>query len=491
MAINNGVQLITYVDRLGKGALSDLQVLLEHELKGVFKGVHLLPFFYPIDGEDAGFDPIDHTQVDKRLGNWDSIKRLGAEQDIMADLIVNHMSAQSVPFKDVLEHGKSSKYWPLFLTKDAVFNENDDDAIAKVFRPRPTPFFSEYTLANGESVPFWTTFTSNQIDIDVESDLGRDYLTSILDTFAQNNVNLIRLDAAGYAIKRAGTNCFMLEETFEFIEALSQRARELDMQCLVEIHSHYQTQIDIAKRCDSVYDFALPPLVLHTLFSRNASALAHWLTISPRNCFTVLDTHDGIGIVDVGPSGDKPGLLTESQIDTLVEKIHVKSKGESQKATGAAASNVDLYQINCTYFNALGGNEEAYLIARAIQFFSPGIPQVYYGGLLAAENDMELLAKTNVGRDINRPYIGHKDIKTHLQKSVVQGLLKLINVRNQSAAFAGEFDVSYQDELLRMTWQNDSDTATFELSMATLDASVKLQSASADSEFSIKSLLAQ
>ena len=166
----------------------------------------------------------------------------------------------------------------------------------------------------------------------------------------------------------------MLEETFEFIEELSNRARGMGMQCLVEIHSHYQTQIDIAARCDSVYDFALPPLVLHTLFTKNAEALAYWLSISPRNCFTVLDTHDGIGIVDVGASGDKPGLLNADAINALVEQIHVNSNGESKKATGAAANNVDLYQVNCTYYDALGKDDFAYLVARAIQFFSPGIP---------------------------------------------------------------------------------------------------------------------
>ena len=135
----------------------------------------------------------------------------------------------------------------------------------------------------------------------------------------------------------------MLEETFEFIEELSNRARGMGMQCLVEIHSHYQTQIDIAARCDSVYDFALPPLVLHTLFSKNAEALAYWLSISPRNCFTVLDTHDGIGIVDVGANGDKPGLLTADAINSLVDQIHENSNGESKKATGATANNVCLF----------------------------------------------------------------------------------------------------------------------------------------------------
>ena len=243
----------------------------------------------------------------------------------------------------------------------------------------------------------------------------------------------------------------------------------MNMQCLVEIHSHYQTQIEIAERCDSVYDFALPPLVLHTLFTQDASALAHWLSISPRNCFTVLDTHDGIGIVDVGASGDKPGLLENDAINALVEQIHANSNGESRKATGAAANNVDLYQVNCTYYDALGKDDFSYLLARAIQFFSPGIPQVYYGGLLAADNDMELLAKTNVGRDINRPYLSTSSVEKAIQKPVVKGLFELIKLRNHSNAFNGDFSVSYQNNVLTLNWDNQGDSARLEIDFTTTD----------------------
>ncbi|MDO6566441.1 sucrose phosphorylase [Alteromonas sp. 1_MG-2023] len=479
MSLRNGVQLITYADRLGEGNMSGLNKLLNTKLKGLFTGIHILPFYYPYDGEDAGFDPIDHTTVDERLGSWADVKQVGESMNIMADLIVNHMSAQSEPFLDVIKQGRESQYWPLFLTKQSVFIEDDEanianveEGIKKVFRPRPTPFFSEYELDNKEVVPFWTTFTANQIDIDVESELGKAYLESILQAFTQSNVDLIRLDAAGYAIKRAGTNCFMLEETFEFIEELSNRAHAMGIQSLVEIHSHFETQIAIASRCDSVYDFALPPLVLHTLFSKDASALARWLSISPRNCFTVLDTHDGIGIVDVGASGDKPGLLTHVQIDNLVKTIHVNSDGESRKATGEAASNVDLYQINCTYYDALGKDDEKYLLARAIQFFSPGVPQVYYAGLLGATNDMELLAKTNVGRDINRPYLSENDIDAALLKPVVKGLIALIQLRNNTKAFNGDFSVTNDEKTLLLVWTLGDDRAELRVEMSTLEAHI-------------------
>ena len=131
--------------------------------------------------------------------------------------------------------------------------------------------------------------------------------------------------------------------------------------------------------------------------------MGHWLTIRPQNGITVLDTHDGIGVIDVGTgTSGEAGLLEPREFDSLVETIHSRSNGQSRKADGAAAHNLDLYLVNCTFYDALGQSENEYLIARGVQFFIPGIPQVYYVGLLAGTNDMELLARTQVGRDINR-----------------------------------------------------------------------------------------
>ncbi|OUR60516.1 sucrose phosphorylase [Colwellia sp. 39_35_sub15_T18] len=464
--MKNNVQLITYVDRLTGSNIKELHNILNEQLANQFSGVHLLPFYYPIDGSDAGFDPIDHTKVDNRLGTWQDIKVLAEHYDVMADLIVNHISAKSDEFQDVLNNGKNSPYWDLFLTKDKVFpNGLTDEQQEKIYRPRPGSCFTEFALRDNESAEFWTTFTENQIDIDVSSKSGQDYLARILSTFAESNIKIIRLDAAGYAIKKAGSSCFMLEETFEFINELTDKANSVGIETLVEIHSYYQTQIEIAKRVDQVYDFALPPLILHTLFNKNFNALANWLKISPRNCITVLDTHDGIGIIDVGPMDGKAGLLTNKEIDTLVEKIHTNSEGESKQATGAAASNVDLYQVNCTYYDALGKNDFDYLLARAIQFFSPGIPQVYYAGLLAETNDMALLAKTQVGRDINRPYLNREHINKSLQKPITKALTTLISIRNSCNAFHGEFSFIFEQEQLTMLWENKDCSATLTVNL--------------------------
>lgn len=470
----NKIQLITYVDRLGDGKISDLNSMLSNEFKGLFGGVHILPFFYPIDGADAGFDPIVHTQIDKRLGDWNDIQQLTDKVEVMSDLIVNHISAKSEKFIDYIEKGNSSEYADLILTKDKVFSEiATEEQLSKIYRPRPGSPFTSFELKDGSEVDVWTTFTSNQIDIDVNSDMGEAYLENILDTFQKAKITMIRLDAAGYAIKKPGTSCFMIEETYDFIGELTQKAKSRGIKVLVEIHSFYKTQIEIAKRVDYVYDFALPVLVLDCLFNRNATNLLKWLSVAPRNVITVLDTHDGIGIVDVASENDIPGLIADEDLDKIVEKIHNNSKDTSRKATGAAASNLDLYQVNCTYFDALGQDEHAYLIARAIQFFVPGIPQVYYVGLMAGENDMQLLYETNVGRDINRHYYTMQEIDGYIKTDFFAKFQKLMVFRNTHKAFNGQFEVLETSAAnLNIKWSNETAWASLVLNLENMSLDI-------------------
>ena len=316
--MKNQVQLIAYVDRFSGGGLGELRQLLEGHFAGLFGGVHLLPFFWPIDGADAGFDPIDHTKVDPRLGSWDDIRSLSRHVEIMADLIVNHISSRSPQFLDFHQRGEESPFAGMFLTLGRVFpNGARESDLLRIYRPRPGLPFTKMRLANGTEHLLWTTFTSEQVDIDVRHPAGRQYLTRILDQFQEAGIRVIRLDAVGYAIKKPGTSCFMIPETFDFIAELRADANARGIEVLVEIHTHYQDQIEIANQADWVYDFALPPLVLHTLYRRNACHLKRWLEISPRNAVTVLDTHDGIGVLDVGPTRNKehevPGLLPPSK----------------------------------------------------------------------------------------------------------------------------------------------------------------------------------
>lgn len=472
--MRNQVQLITYADRLSGGSLAELEALLTGPLAGVFGGVHILPFYDPIDGADAGFDPIDHLRVDPRLGDWAQIKSLAATFDVVADVIVNHMSSDSPQFKDFSRKGQASEFDGLFLTRDAVFPDGVTDAArAAIYRPRPGSPFTTMVLENGETRVLWTTFTPKQIDIDVLHPLGRAYLDSILCKLAANGVRLIRLDAVGYAIKKPGTSCFMLPETFDFIDRFSERAHSLGLEVLVEIHSHYRKQVEIAKHVDWVYDFALPPLMLHALIYRTARHLKKWIVMRPNNALTVLDTHDGIGIIDVGADPADPvacpGLIPAAELDHVVDRIHANCLGQSREATGTAASNLDLYQVNCTFYDALGRDEDAYLLARAVQFFLPGVPQVYYVGLLGGRNDMDLLRRTGVGRDINRHWYSEAEVNEATQFPVVRRLVDLIRLRNEHPAFAGVFSLeqSVEDSRLEMSWVSGSEWIKLSVDFAT------------------------
>jgi len=454
--MRNGVQLIAYADRLG-GSLAGLADVLRTDLADAFTGVHILPFFTPYDGADAGFDPVDHTQVDPRLGSWDDVRDIARTHEVMVDLIVNHVSSSSAAFLDVREQGERSSYWPMFLTMSSVFPDGATETdLVRIYRPRPGLPFTPYRLG-GQTRYVWTTFTAQQIDIDIRSDQGRDYLLSILDAVAAAGVRLVRLDAVGYAVKTAGTSCFMTPETFDFIASFAALARERGIKVLVEVHSYYQQQVEIARRVDLVYDFALPPLVLHALYTADGAALAGWLRQRPQNAITVLDTHDGIGVIDVGPDQTtrpdeepRPGLLTAEQIDELVEGIHTHSGGTSRQATGAAASNLDLYQVNCTIYDALGRDDTKYLAARVIQLLTPGIPQIYYVGALAGGNDLDLLQRTGTGRDINRHIYTRAEIGEQTERPVVRSLLALCSWRNTLPAFDGDIDVHLHGSVLTL-----------------------------------------
>ena len=473
--MKNAVQLITYADRFGGGSLQDLRALLNGPLAGVFGGVHVLPFYFPVDGADAGFDPVDHTRVDPRLGDWRDVTALAQDLDLMADVIVNHLSSDSPQFLDYSRHGSASAFDGLFLTQDTVFPGGITAAEqAAIYRPRPGPPFTPVVLANGEHRTLWTTFTPQQLDIDVQHPQGRAYLEKILHALAASGTRMIRLDAVGYAIKTAGTSCFMTPQTFAFIDAFAARARALGLEVLVEVHSHYREQIAIARRVDWVYDFALPPLVLHALFFKTARHLKDWAAVRPLNALTVLDTHDGIGIIDIGADATdrdgRPGLVPPDELDRLVEIIHTNSRGQSREATGAAASNLDLYQVNCTFYDAVGRDDRAYLIARAIQFFLPGVPQVYYVGLLAGTNDMAQLRASGTGRDINRHRYSRAEVDAALAQPVVHSLVALIRARNAHPAFGGQFTLETSDDETRLTmcWTLGPHAARLEVDFATL-----------------------
>jgi sucrose phosphorylase len=456
-----GPQLIAYADRFG-GSIAGLNSLLDGPLSEAFDGVHVLPFFTHYDGTDAGFDPVDHTSVDPRLGDWADVSALASERSVMVDLIANHVSAGSPEFVDFLDKGDASPHAPMFLTLSSLWPDGATEAdLAAIYRPRPGLPFSP-VMAGGERRLVWTTFSPEQVDLDIRATETWNYHTRIIDQMTSAGVTLIRLDAIGYVGKAPGTSCFMTPEALAYLTRLREYANTKDATVLLEIHGHYSQQLEAAAQVDYVYDFALPPLVLHAIHAHDPDPLVKWLGLRPDNSITVLDTHDGIGIIDVSPSkpgGNEDGLLDRKEVAALVDSIHRASRGESKLATGTAAANLDIYQVNCTFYAAVGSDDERYMLARLVQLFVPGVPQIYYVGLMAGRNDMDLLKSSGVGRDINRHHFDAEEIATDLHRPVVQSLLSALALRRTHPAFRGECTYAVNDAVLTLTWTAEDGAA--------------------------------
>lgn len=435
--MRNQVQLIAYADRLG-GSLPALAGLLDGPLEGLFGGVHVLPFFVPYDGADAGYDPVDHTRVDRRLGTWDDVALLGRGRDLVVDLIVNHVSAATTEFRQVVEQGDAAPQAGMFLTFDRVFPAGATEFdLARIYRPRPGLPFSPMVLGDRPRL-VWTTFTSRQIDIDVHHPEARAYLSRILRQLAASGVALVRLDAIGYAVKTAGSSCFLTPETDAFIKDLTQEANGLGLGVLTEVHAPHRYAVELADQVDRVYDFVLAPLLLHALLAGDERPLRDWLANRPHNTVTVLETHDGIAMVDAGPdyAARQSGLLSAADLTALATTISRNSDGTAvavETATGG------LYRVDCTVYDALAGDDRRYLLARLIQFCTPGIPQVYYVGLLAGHNIADVAGADS--REINRRHYSAAQVTEALQRPVVAALTRLIRFRNAHPAFGGSFSL--------------------------------------------------
>ncbi|WP_222942202.1 alpha-amylase family glycosyl hydrolase [Protaetiibacter sp. SSC-01] len=459
-----GVRLLCYADRLG-GDLRRLGEVLDGPLADL-AGVHVLPFYTPFDGDDAGFDPVDHTRVDPRLGDWRDLAALGARREVTADLIVNHSSHLSPEFLDWCERGDASPHAGMFLTFDRVFPEGGDEAgITAFYRPRPGLPFTPYAVA-GERRLVWTTFMPSQVDLDVTHPAALAYLDRIVAALAGAGVDVVRLDAVGYAVKTPGSDSFMTDATLAFVEQLTARLRAAGLRVLVEVHAHHSLQLAIAPLVDLVYDFALPALLLHALGDGDIDPLMRWLDIRPRNAVTVLDTHDGIGIIDAGPAAGLDGLIGEDEMRAIFARAAVATDGHSDLASVVPQWASMPHQINAT-FPSVVADDDAYVLCRAIQFLLPGEPQVYYVGLLDGRDDRARFLATGQGREVNRHAYTPEELHEALDRPVPRAILALARLRRDHPAFDGTFSATRTGpSALRLEWATADARLTLDADLA-------------------------
>ena len=468
MAVRNQVQLITYPNSLG-GNLKQLHIVLETHFTDIFKGgIHILPPF-PSSG-DRGFAPLTYFEIEPQFGTWDDIQLISKKYDILLDLMVNHISAKSTYFQDFLKKGRESKYADMFITLDKIWPDGEPlpEDVEKIFLRRTEPF-SEFTIEeSGEIEKVWTTFgkvsPSEQIDLDVNSERSRQLLTDILTNFRKNKVKIVRLDAIGYVIKKPGTTCFFLEpEIHQFLDWITKIANSLDIELLPEVHAHYSAQLKLAKHGHWIYDFILPYTILDALFNKTSTRLCAYLKDRPHKQFTMLDCHDGIPV-----KPDLNGLYESKNARDLVEKCLERGGNLSliYSSKHRDKNGFDVHQIRGTFYSLLGCDDDAYLAARAIQLFAPGIPQIYYVGLLAGKNDDTGMEISGDGRAINRHNYSGQEINQEVQKDVVKRLLALIRFRNEYPAFDGDFEMNATDpNKVSLSWQKEKKRCSLKINV--------------------------
>ncbi|MTK52981.1 sucrose phosphorylase [Paludibacter sp.] len=475
MAVKNKVQLITYPDSLG-GNLKALNRILQKYFVDIFEGgIHILPPF-PSSG-DRGFAPLTYLEIEPAFGSWDDIRAIGEHFDVLLDLMVNHISKESVYFQDFLKNGRDSQFADLFITLDKIWSNGKpvQEDVDKMFLRRTQPYSMFHVGASGEQMQVWTTFgkqvPSEQIDLDINSALTRQLLTDFMLNFSKQNIKIVRLDAVGYVIKKLGTSCFFVEpEIHQFMEWITNLAHSLNIELLPEVHSHYSIQYKLAEKGHWIYDFILPYFVLETLINKSGKRLCEYLRVRPHKQFTMLDCHDGIPV-----KPDLDDLVSSADarkvVDVCLERGSNLSLIFSDKHK--SEDGFDVHQIRCSFYSVLGCNDDAYIAARAIQFFTPGIPQVYYVGMLAGENDAENVLKTGEGREINRHNFSIDEIDQAVNKPVVQRLMKLIRFRNHYPAFNGIFQVGEtQDDMIALSWEKDRSRCVLSINLNTYSTQI-------------------
>jgi sucrose phosphorylase len=437
--------LITYGDQVSEPGLPPLRTLAkicEGRLDGLIGGVHILPFF-PSSSDD-GFSVIDYKRVDPALGDWDDIHRLGQRFRLMFDAVINHVSAHSAWFQAFLRD--ELPYRDYFITVTG----NPD--LSQVVRPRALPLLTRFDTSSGPR-QVWTTFSVDQVDLNYQDP---DVLLEIVDTllfYVSHGAQLIRLDAIAYLWKEIGTACIHLPQTHRIVQLfrLVLDAVAPHVMLITETNVPHEENLsyfgDGYNEAQLVYNFALPPLVLHTLHTGRAGTLSAWaagLTLpSERTAFfNFLASHDGIGL------NPARGMLSDPEIDALVYRAIAHGGLVSYKNNPDGTRSP--YELNINYFDALSNPRspeplqtqvERFMAAQAIMLSLVGVPGIYFHSLFGSRGWPEGVALTGRNRTVNRQKL---DLATFtrdladpasLRSLVFNRYARLLRARATSPAF--------------------------------------------------------
>ncbi len=456
------VVLITYADQFsakGEKALPVFTRFYNEWLARTFSHVHLLPF-YPWSSDD-GFSVIDYHNVAPETGTWQDVADLKQSASLMFDFVCNHMSAKSEWFANYL--AQKPGYEDFFI---AVDPETD---LSAVTRPRALPLLTPFTLHDGSVRHLWTTFSDDQIDLNFASPQVLIAMVDVLLHYLAEGARYIRLDAVGFMWKIPGTSCIHLEQTHCLIQLFRAITEAVAPGTVIITETNVPHKDNISyfgdgeNEAQMVYQFSLPPLVLHAVHRQDVNALCQWagslaLPSTKTTWFNFLASHDGIGLNPLR------GILPESEILALVEKLQQEGALVNWKNNPDGTRSP--YEINVTYLDALSAQNSSdderiarFILAHAVLLSFPGVPAVYIQSILGSRNDYEGVERLGYNRAINRKKYtaGQVDLelnnKNSIRHKIYSRLSEFIAIRRGESAFhpdAQAFFESLDEQILKI-----------------------------------------
>ncbi len=444
------VILITYGDLLKGDDASPLATLArfcDTYLEGTINTLHILPFF-PYSS-DRGFSVVDFEAVDPKLGTWEEIEALEEHYQLMFDGVFNHVSSKSRWFHEFLNgHPYYGKFFIAYASRDELTEEQRK----MIFRPRTSDILTEFHTIHGPRY-VWTTFSEDQIDLNYKDPDVLIRVIEILLYYVRRGANILRLDAVTYLWAEPGTRCIHLEQTHQIVRLFRDvlNLAAPDVALITETNVPHEENISYFGGGDDeaqmVYNFALPPLVLYTFYTQDATAISGWAanlkTPSKRTTFfNFLDSHDGIGLMGV------KGILPEREIDFIVKTAREYGGFISCK-TAENGTEVP-YEINITWFSALNREDRGediafqvkrFVASRVIGLVLQGVPGIYLHSLIGTQNDIDAVLATESKRDINRTVIDDRAITEALHdplsklSRISREFGRLIRIRTRRRAF--------------------------------------------------------